>query len=127
MNSILKVTFALGALLACQLSFAQAVKPDPTVQIAQGAPAAPGAGAAGTAGGTAGTAGGTATGAAATATGTAAGAGFGVGRSGGNDCGDRREERYRHDAHRGYAHSVIPGRTFPAKAPQGAFSFQGFG
>ena len=73
MNSILKVTFALCALLACQLSFAQAVKPDPKVQVAQGA------GAAGTAGGTAGTAGGTATGAAATATGTAAGAGFGVG------------------------------------------------
>src|SRR5258707_7217545 len=58
MNSILKVTFALGALLACQLSFSQAVKPDPAVQIAQGAPAAPGAGAAGTAGGAAGTAGG---------------------------------------------------------------------
>jgi hypothetical protein len=76
MKSILKATVALSAVLACHLSFAQAVKPEATVQIAQGTP---GAGAAGTAGGTAGTAGGTAAGAAATATGTAAGAGFGVG------------------------------------------------
>ena len=68
MNSIVKATVALCALLAWHTAFAQTVQPDPKVELAQGTQ---GAGAAGTAGGTAG---GTATGAATTATGAAAGA-----------------------------------------------------
>src|SRR5258706_15332888 len=76
MNSITKLTVALcAALLASQAVFAQTVRPDPKLKVAQGT-GTEGA-AAGTAGGT--TAGGTATGAATTATGAAAGGGFGVG------------------------------------------------